>query len=108
MATVSTKTSLVISKEETSHLAFANLALAEIANCIDKMGGEILNESTGEILELADIKRAFQIIDTLIDLDAHWIKTDDWDVEGENEEDYEPDYDECGFDPYMGCYSYDC
>lgn len=22
-------------------------------------------------------------------------------------EDYE-DYDECGFDPYMGCYTYDC
>ena len=22
--------------------------------------------------------------------------------------DYEEDYDECGFDPYMGCYSYDC
>ena len=24
------------------------------------------------------------------------------------EEDYEPDYDECGFDPYMGGYTYDC
>ena len=24
-------------------------------------------------------------------------------------EDYcEPDYDECGFNPYMGCYDYDC
>ena len=22
-------------------------------------------------------------------------------------EDYD-DYDECGFDPYMGCYSFDC
>ena len=21
---------------------------------------------------------------------------------------YEPDYDECGFDPYEGCYTYDC
>lgn len=25
------------------------------------------------------------------------------------EEDYyEPDYDECGFNPYMGCYDFDC
>lgn len=24
------------------------------------------------------------------------------------DEDYEPDYDECGFDPYAGCYTYDC
>jgi len=23
-------------------------------------------------------------------------------------EDYEPDVDECGFDPYEGCYTYDC
>jgi hypothetical protein len=22
--------------------------------------------------------------------------------------DYEPDVDECGFDPYEGCYTYDC
>ena len=22
--------------------------------------------------------------------------------------DYEPDADECGFDPYEGCYTYDC
>ena len=31
------------------------------------------------------------------------------DMEGEDEgEDYEPDYDECGFDPYEGCYTFDC
>ncbi len=23
-------------------------------------------------------------------------------------DDYESDYDECGFDPYEGCYTYDC
>ena len=22
--------------------------------------------------------------------------------------DYEPDYNECGFDPYAGCYTFDC
>lgn len=26
----------------------------------------------------------------------------------DEDEDYEPDYDECGFNPYMGCYDYDC
>lgn len=30
----------------------------------------------------------------------HWTQDDD--------EDYEPDVDECGFDPYEGCYTYDC
>lgn len=25
-----------------------------------------------------------------------------------DEDDYEPDYDECGFNPYMGCYDFDC
>lgn len=24
------------------------------------------------------------------------------------DDDYEPDVDECGFDPYEGCYTYDC
>ena len=23
-------------------------------------------------------------------------------------EEYKPDYDECGFNPYCGCYDYDC
>lgn len=31
--------------------------------------------------------------------------SDDWD---DYDKDYEPDYDECGFDPYEGCYTYDC
>jgi hypothetical protein len=26
----------------------------------------------------------------------------------EETEDYEPDYDECGYNPYMGCYDFDC
>ena len=30
----------------------------------------------------------------------HWCVDDD--------DDYEPDVDECGFDPYEGCYTYDC
>lgn len=30
---------------------------------------------------------------------------DDWD---DYDRDYEPDVDETGFDPYEGCYTYDC
>ena len=30
------------------------------------------------------------------------------DDEDEDEGDYEPDADETGFDPYEGCYTYDC
>ena len=30
----------------------------------------------------------------------HWAQDDD--------EGYESDVDECGFDPYEGCYTYDC
>ena len=26
----------------------------------------------------------------------------------DDEDYYEPDYDECGFNPYMGCYDFDC
>lgn len=28
--------------------------------------------------------------------------------EYDDDDDYEPDYDECGFDPYEGCYTFDC
>ena len=37
------------------------------------------------------------------------IDTFDYEIyEDELDEDYEPDYFECGFDPYEGCYTYDC
>jgi hypothetical protein len=31
----------------------------------------------------------------------HWAQDDE-------DKDYEPEADECGFDPYEGCYTYDC
>ena len=31
----------------------------------------------------------------------HWAQDDE-------DEDFEDDADECGFDPYEGCYTYDC
>lgn len=35
----------------------------------------------------------------------HWAQDDDPVYENE---DWEDDVDECGFDPYEGCYTYDC
>lgn len=29
-------------------------------------------------------------------------------IEDVDEDEYYDDYDECGFNPYMGCYDYDC
>ena len=31
-----------------------------------------------------------------------------WVESEEDADDYYDDYDECGYDPYMGCYSFDC
>jgi hypothetical protein len=49
---------------------------------------------------------SFEEADNYIDMNGDpsmlWIATD------EDDEEFEDDYDECGFDPYMGCYSYDC
>ena len=35
--------------------------------------------------------------------DPNWAAPCEYD-----DDDYEPDYDECGFDPYEGCYTFDC
>jgi len=43
---------------------------------------------------------AYDFKDGIGDLIAEMDEEDDWDDE--------PDVDECGFDPYEGCYTYDC
>ena len=43
---------------------------------------------------------AYDFEDGIGDLIADMDEEDDWDDE--------PDVDECGFDPYEGCYTYDC
>ena len=55
---------------------------SELADMLGEIA-HLVDGETGEILE----------------------SSDDWD---DYDEDYEPDYDECGFDPYEGCYTYDC
>lgn len=54
----------------------------ELADLLGEIA-HLVDGSTGEVIE----------------------SSDDWD---DYDEDYEPDYDECGFDPYEGCYTYDC
>ncbi len=43
---------------------------------------------------------AYDFEDGIGDLIAEMDEEDDWDDE--------PDVDECGFDPYEGCHTYDC
>ena len=43
---------------------------------------------------------AYDLEDGIGDLITAMDEEDDWDDE--------PDVDECGFDPYEGCYTYDC
>jgi len=45
---------------------------------------------------------AEDLFKTLTDDEEYEDDFDDYD------RDYEPDVDECGFDPYEGCYTYDC
>lgn len=71
----------------------------------------ITNNATGEVLskEFATAKEADNFF-TLCGLAlAGEFGNDPEDYFDESpDEDYEPDYDECGFNPYMGCYDFDC
>lgn len=66
--------------DEASYECFeAAIRIAEMTGRI----AHLVNGETGEVLTSSD-------------------DYDDYDM------DYEPDYDECGFDPYEGCYTGDC
>jgi len=65
MATIIRKDVLYLSTWDKTYLAYANLALAEIADCVQHMGNEIMNSETGEILTDADIRSAFNVLDAL-------------------------------------------
>lgn len=72
------------------------------------------NYKTGEVLPLGDFPTEAEA-QYNIDHNIEWDEDDipeDWDfdiepVDDEYEEPADID-DDCGFDPYMGCYSYDC
>ena len=73
-----------------------------------------------EIAEVEGIDYAYEVyrktceLADLLGLVAHLVDGETGEVlessddEDEGEGDYEPDADEVGFDPYEGCYTYDC
>lgn len=73
-----------------------------------------------EIAEVEGIDYAYEVyrktceLADLLGLVAHLVDGETGEVlessddEDEGESDYEPDVDETGFDPYEGCYTYDC
>ena len=73
-----------------------------------------------EIAEVEGIDYAYEVyrktceLADLLGLVAHLVDGETGEVlessddEDEGETDYEPDADEVGFDPYEGCYTYDC
>ena len=76
------------------YIYIENRMVAEVEGC------EIAWEVYRKTCELADLLGE---IANLVDGETGEVieSSDNW-------EDYEPDVDECGFDPYEGCYTYDC
>lgn len=72
------------------------------------------NHKTGEVLALGDFDTQVEAqynIDNNIEWDDDDIPEDwDFDIEPIDDEYEEPADidDDCGFDPYCGCYTYDC
>lgn len=68
MATIEKRFVFELTPDEKTWLSFANLALAQICEQLDNEEIEyVMNSETGEIMEIKDFKRAFQIIDYLLD-----------------------------------------
>lgn len=74
-------------------------------NCIATIDGtEIAYEAYRKAVELADM---LGICASLVWVDSGEVVACS-DDEDDYDRDYEPDIDECGYDPYMGCYTGDC
>ena len=69
---------------------------------IRKYGFE--NKWTVWFCELAEVLTESQLLNAYILMDANVL----CDVEEEESYDYEDEADECGYNPYMGCYDFDC
>lgn len=68
MATIEKRFVFELTPDEKTWLSFANLALAQICEQLDNEEIEyVMNSETGEIMEIKDFKRAFQIFDYLLD-----------------------------------------
>ena len=54
--------------------------------------------------ELAEVLTESQLLNAYILLDANVL----CDVENDEPDNIDDDFDECGYNPYMGCYDFDC
>ena len=70
-------------------------------NVIRKYGFE--NKWTVWFCELAEVLTESQLLNAYILMDANVLFDEE-----EEDYDYEDDFDECGYNPYMGCYDFDC
>ena len=69
------------------------------------------------VKEYADFETAYAVYNELTEFggyrkaeireDGEWIDLDEY-AEDESAGEYDDGYAECGFDPYCGCYTYDC
>ena len=62
------------------------------------------NKWTVWFCELADMLTESQLLNAYILLDANVL----CDLEDDEPDDINDDFDECGYNPYMGCYDFDC
>lgn len=60
----------------------------------------VINSNFDVIAEFESYEDALQFVETNADLDLEILE--------DEEPDYEDSFDEVGYDPYMGCYSWDC
>lgn len=71
-------------------------------NVIRRYGFE--NKWTVWFCELAEVLTKSQLLNAYILLDANVL----CDVENDEPDDIDDDFDECGYNSYMGCYDFDC
>lgn len=72
---------------------------------LNAMAKIVVDEETG-MTQLDYWEWAHSFDDIFIDEDEPDFYDDD--VDTDDDDYYEDDVDECGFNPYMGCYDYDC
>ena len=73
MAQFNQKVVMTITQDDRAWLSFGNLVLAQIAEKMNEVDAECIeSELTGEIIEKEDIKKAFNVIDTLLDTSTSW------------------------------------
>ena len=73
MAQFNQKTVMTITQDDRAWLSFGNLVLAQIAEKMNEVDAEyIQNDYTGECIKKDEIKKAFQVIDTLLDTQDSW------------------------------------